>query len=449
VSGRRPPRTGVDGGRLWYPSPVVSRRAEVTRAGLMIGLLALLALTNRWLSWTAGMNLVRDGDELIYRQIALAAPGLPTVPLPNQNAQSFGPSYVVGLVAHALGLSVESAFRVMVIVVILGVCLALHVALRQLALSTPAYAVCLAVLILNTYALRYYLLALGSIQDLGFVLVLAVAVGAMASRRIAIVLPALVLASFTRQTALPLGLVFAWWALRGPGWREARAAVRAVRAIALAVAPVLGYLIVLALVASFSAPTTPGVAGLTVLGDFEHLPRRLGALIEHLGRVLNPLFAVLILMLVVLISERGSVPVARRDPRRRGTLRWIQSIPFEARATAAIGGVIALQPLFLNTTYSGHPERLAVLSLWPLTLSLGYLLAWREREGRQVSPATAAAVAVVLAVGSLQYLYTVVGPADALQGAVLQLVTAALAGMLLWRGWRPAGRQRSPQAVSR
>jgi hypothetical protein len=409
----------------------VVRRASFIRAAIVAGTLAVLALTNRWLSWTAGMGLVSGHDEGVYRQIALAVPGLPRVRLPNQNAQAFAPSYVVGLVAHGLGMSVESAFRVMVAVLILGICLALHLALGRARVSTPAYAVCMAVLILNTYALRYYLIASGSIEDLSFVLMLSVALGGMASRRFPIALIALGLASFTRQTALVLGLPLAWWALCGPGWREARAAVRWARAVALAVTPVAGYLIVLAVVSSFSAPTTPGLTGLTVLGDFEHLPRRLGALVEHLVRVLDPLFAVLVLIGVALMGQRG------------------RRIPFEVRGTAVVAAVIAVQPLLLNTTYSGHPGRLAVLSLWPLTLCLGYLLGWRERTGREVSPRTAVAIVVVLAVGSLQYLYTVVGPSDAPQGVVLQLMAAAAAGALLWQGWRPPGRQPSPQALSR
>jgi hypothetical protein len=47
---------------------------------------------------------------------------------------------------------------------------------------------------------------------------------------------------------------------------------------------------------------------------------------------------------------------------------------------------------------------------------------------------------LVLTVGSLQYLYTVVGPATAVAGGLLQLVAAIIVGWLLWgafQGRRP------------
>jgi len=64
---------------------------------------ALLALTNRWMSWSAGAKLVTARDEADYRTIALAAPGLPSGRLPNQHAQLFVLNYLVGLLHAATG----------------------------------------------------------------------------------------------------------------------------------------------------------------------------------------------------------------------------------------------------------------------------------------------------------------------------------------------------------
>lgn len=378
-----------------------------------------MAATNRWRSFSVGQRLVDAHDEYDYRTIALAAPHLPRVGVDNQHAQEFAPSYLVGLIAHGLGIGVDGVFRGAAIVVILGVCLALHCLLQRSGVSTPVYAVCMALLVLNAYSLRYYLIAPGYIGDIAFVLCVGLALNALLAGRYMPLLLALIAAVLTRQSALPLAVAVTWWVAWGAGWREATTAVRVARAAGVVIVTVATYTVILLVVSSFSIPDTPGIAGLTVLGDLEHLGANVGALAMHLLRVAHPLFAVICVSAAVLLLRRRSAE------NRLG-------ISFETIGCFVVGCAIAGQALLLNTHYSGHPERLTVLSLLPFIASVAYLLRDCERAGLRLLPRPAGVIVVVIGIGSLQYLFTSVGPSTAAEGVAVQLVAAMVAGGLVW-----------------
>jgi hypothetical protein len=403
---------------------------DVGRARLAItgGLLALLAATNRWQGWTAGWQLVDGHDEPIYKQMALAAPHLPTL-VPNQHAQEFPLVYLVGLAAHLLGVSVDYVFRAVAYGVIVAICLSLHRLLDRAGVRLSTYAVCMALLILNTYCLRYYLIVPGYFLDVTFVLAIGIALGALISERYWLVVAAIVLGVLARQTAVVTSLTLGWWVAFGPGWRDAGGLRRACRAIGAVAIPVVTYLALVRLSARFSAPDTPGIVGLTVIGDLEHLPSTLGALADHAVRVADGLFAVAGLTGVAILSRYRTGDRAR--------------LPFEFVGCSVVGWSIVLQALALNTSYSGHPERLTVLAMLPFVAAIGYLLREREQVGLVLPGSVAAVMIAVLTVGSLQYLYTVVGPSTAAQGAILQLVAAAVVSALLWRQFRANGLART------
>jgi hypothetical protein len=390
-----------------------------TRLGIVVGLLAILAATNRWLSWTAGIALVQGHDAPVYRQMALAAPHLPTGKVGNQHAQVFPLVYLVGLVAHIIGVNVDDVFRAVAVGVILAICLALHVALTRAQVNTPAYAVCMALFILNTYSLRYYLIVPGYFLDITFVLALAITLHGLITRRYWLALAGVVLATLTRQTALPMTLALAWWVVFGEGWRDASTAARVARGCAIIVVPVAVFVAMVAISAPFSYSDTPSIVGLTILGNLEQLPSTFGALVNHAVRVANSLFAVISLTGVTLLAWHRA--------------RVREKVPFEFIGCLVVGCSIALQAFLLNTNYSGHPERLTVLSLVSFVIGLAYLLRERERAGFKIPARTATLMIAILTVGSLQYLFTVVGPTTAQQGGVLQLVAAIVIGALLWR----------------
>jgi hypothetical protein len=387
------------------------------RLAIAGGLLAILAGTNQWLGWVAGWRLVSGHDEPIYKQMALAAPHLPRL-VPNQHAEEFPLVYVVGLISHVLGVNVDYVFRAVAYLVILGICVVLHALLTQARVSTPIWTLCMAVFVLNTYALRYYLIVPGYFLDVTFVLAIAIVLYALIGGRYWLAVAGIVLAALVRQTAVPTALALGWWVAFGREWRDAPNRTRAYRGVGIIVIPVAVYIALIKASASFAIPETPGIAGLTILGDLEHLPSTLGALAEHVVRVANSLFAV------------GSLTGVALYDRRRSGIR--AKLPFEFVGCFVVGCSIALQALALNTNYSGHPERLTVLSLVAFVTGLAYLMREREQSGFKLPGATAAAMVAVLAVGSLQYLFTWFGPSTAVEGAILQLVAAIVVGWLLW-----------------
>lgn len=396
------------------------RTLEGWRARLAIGagLLAILAATNRWEGWTAGWVLVQGHDEPIYKTIALAAPHLPPH-VPNQHAQEFPLVYLVGLAAHILGVNVDYVFRSVCYGVIIGICFALYALLKQARVGLGVYTVCMGVFILNTYTLRYYLIVPGYFLDVTFVLALAGALYAVISGRYWLAVAALVLAVLARQTALPTSLAFAWWVSFGAGWRDASTRTRLLRGVGIIAIPAAVFLALVKLSAPFSIPATPGIVGLTIIGDLEHLASQFGALVEHVVRVANGLFAVASLTTVAVLQR------LKQQIRRK--------LPPEFVGCSVVGWSIVLQALLLNTNYSGHPERLTVLSVIPFTVAAAYLLRDLEQVTGFVLPLrTAAIIVVVLAVGSLQYLFTTIGPSTAAQGVVLQFVAAVVLGVLLW-----------------
>jgi hypothetical protein len=400
------------------------------RAGITLGLLAILAATNHWTSWNGGIKLVTGRDAVFYKVMALAAPKLPPT-VPNQHAQEFPLVYVVGFVAHVLSVNVDYVFRATVFAVIAAIIVCLHRALKRSGVGLTVYALCMAVFILNTYSLRYYLIVPGYFLDLTFVLAIAIAIQGLIGGRYWVVVVGVVLATLARQSTLPASFAIAWWVAFGAGWRDAPGRLRAARAIAIVVLPVGLFLALVAISASFSESATPGVVGLTAISDLERLTSRIGALIEHWARVAHPLFSVASLTVVTLFARRRSGTRAKLPPEFVGCL--------------VVGGSIAVQPLLLSTTYDGHPERLTVLSLLPFVIGLAYLLRERELAGFLLPVRTVAVMIGVLAVGSLHYLFTSVGPATAVEGALLQLVAAIIVGAMLWltftgRLWPPQHR---------
>jgi hypothetical protein len=378
-------------------------------------LLATVAVTNRWLSFTAGFRLLRAHDEIDYRTIAVAAPHFPNVPVGEQHAQRFIPHYLVGLVARGLDANVDTVYLVAAILAALALSSLLAAAVSRIQLSLPAFAVCMAVFVLNAYTLRYYFLVPAELSDLLLVVGLMIALLGLIRGNYWIVVLGVAFATDARQTALPATLAVAYWLSFGPGWRDAASRVRAARALGALVTSAALYLVMVVATSSFSQSDTPGFAHLTVLADLERLPAGAGQLGQHVLRTFNALLAVLALLAAIALSRTR----ARRAAR----------LPFEFWGCLLLGVSVAAQPLVLSPGYAAHNEtRLAVQSLPFFVCALAY--AMQGYEGRFGAPLTAkaaAAILALLAVGSLHHLYTTIGASTASQTVAIQLVTALCA----------------------
>ena len=427
------------------PPPVAPRAGRDLRLPVVLALCLLVAATNRWMSWDAGIRLLTARDVGSYEAIARAAPGLPSRDLPAHHAERFPVHWVTGALSDLSGVPLHTLYRVLLVAAIAGTLVALHGVVNG-RLAVGAYALVFAAFLLDPYVLRYELLVPGMLADATFVLAVGVTIFGLARRRPWAVLGGIALATAARETALPAALVVIAWIALAPDWRALPRALRGGVAGGVAVVAAGIWAVTRAVAGGFSAPALPGVhdasavasgyslpaPSLSTLDDYTILGTLSapGTLAEHVARVATPLIMPAALVVAALV-------VARRMGVRPPVAFW---------ASLAMAASIVAQPLLVSpAVLSNNETRLAALGVLPLVAALALLLErigprLRERlQGRDL-----AGIGVVLAIGSLHHLYTVVGPTSASQIAPLQLVAGALAGWLLVRA---ATRQAPPAAA--
>ncbi|WP_249009698.1 hypothetical protein [Conexibacter sp. DBS9H8] len=414
--------------------PTRSRAWKWSAAAGAAAMLAFIAATNRWLGWAASLRLVQANDEHDYRRIAAAAPSLPHGGIQNQHGQRFVFHYLIGLIARGLGTGLPGTYTVITVLVVVALVGVLGLLLTQVGLSGPQWALCLAVFVLNTYSLRYYLIARGEVTDLIFDLGLALSLLGLFRRRWWVILAGTAVGALARQTELPAAVMVGVALLVWPGSGELTATLRWGRALAPGLLALIIYVLEVRVARGFSYNTTPSLLHFTVLAELGALPHSAGLLAQHLLRSVNGLAAVGAVLLAGLIVARAEIGLARL-----GAVFW---------ATLGVALAVAAQPLALSARYAEHNEtRLSVLGLGALVCAAAVLWHRLDPGGRRLRPGEAAVVVGVLGVGSLHHLYTVIGTADAVQTVVLQAVAALIVFGIVLRALHrtgPAANQPGP-----
>jgi hypothetical protein len=400
-------------------------------------LVGFIAATNRWLDWDDSLNLLSARDEFDYRAIADAAPHFPTTTLQNQHAQRFAFHYLLGLISRALETNVDHVYLVATVLTVLAAVGVLMYVLRTIGLSSGAAVLCLAVFILNTYSIRYYLIARGEVADLLLDLGVLISLSGLFARRYRLLLLGTVIGAAARQTELPAALALGVAGFLWPGSQELPLIRRGFRAALPGLIALVIYLTEIHVAASFSYDHTPGLKHFTVLGELTALPHGAGALAQHALRSLNGLFSIGSLLIIGLLA----------GPARR---RW-GAPGIEFWACLLVGLAIALQPLVLNAAYVDHNEtRLSVLGLGALVCALAVLLRRLEQRDRSLHPGVVLGLIAVLAVGSFHHLYTIVGTANATETVLLQAAVAVVVALGVRRGLGrspDAGEPTSPRVI--
>lgn len=386
-------------------------RPALAIVGLLLG---ILTATNRWMSWGAGLVYARANDEHAYLTIAHAAPGLPSARIADQHAQRWPLHWLVGALADVTGARPEVVYRWAALALALAVCVVLAAVLMRIGASTATGLLALAVFALNPYALRYYALAPGYLADLAFELGVAVLLLGLVTRRLGLVLGALVVGTLARQTMLPVALVVALWVALGPDWRALRPRARLAAGAATLALPLLAWLAVTRVAADFSRPSVP-LGRLTIVDHVLELPGSAGDLLGHLAHV-----AVVLLVVAGLLGAALWTTRARRLP----SSCWVAL----AIGLAIVAQAVALNPdpVFDDWTSYNEP-RLTALGLGALAVALA-------AARPAIRPGFAVLALGLLAVGSLHQSQTIAstgsaGATVALQGAVaLTLLGAALLG---------------------
>lgn len=393
-----------------------------------LGLLVFLGITNKWVSWHAAIYQYKSYDDTNYRLMAQAAPGLFHGTLPEWHAERFAVAWVVGVTAKVLGFSVVTSFRVWVILLILGTCIVLAELLVRMGLSLQASIVCMAALILNAYALRPYLLAPGSVDDLAFVFGATIAVRGLVLRSPASLLGGLLLATAARQTALPPAAVAAVAVAFDPAWRQRLDRWQMPFAALTIGLPLLAYGVIRVVSHPFAGPP-PSIDAMTLLGA----SLSLGALGQHFARCINVLLSVGALLLGALWLLRGT-PHGLRE--RRSPVPGPTAAIF---ACLGFGLAIIAQPAVMNPAWASYNEnRLSVMGLVPLAAALGLMIAKLERaRARQLSVGAASAMVGLLLLGSFHHISTVIGTANKGQTLVLEVLVALGLLVIMPRAFPP------------
>lgn len=397
--------------------PAVGHRLRAVlvdpRAVFLAAIFALLLVTN------AGFSRAPAGDALDYRRIALAAPGFPTEPVGSAYTARFFIHYLVGVLSKVTGFSVDRTYDIVLLVVIAAILAVVYNLLRGLAV--PDFAVCASLFVFNPYTLRPYMLQTGCVQDLVFVLGLAICMLGLRHQSRAQIVSGLLVAVLGRQTAVAVAPVAALWVLWGPSRRpvptqsESRSTRWATAAVVLLVT--VGVLAaVKRLTMSFTEYYEPSLLHNSVFNRLNDLPGAGSELISHFLRLGLPL-AVPLAALIGLITVVG----------------W-RSVPPACWASLAIVAAIVAQPSVTDPAFAGfqgNEQRLVALSVLPLVCAVADLFCvLRDRPHRRINVVV---ILGVLAVASVNHKSTAVGPHSLHQFLVLEGLAAIVVAALITR----------------
>jgi len=385
-------------------------------------LLAFVAVTNRWLGWNGGFDLVQANDERAYLKIAHAFPGLPDQEIADQHAQRWIVHWSIGGLADLFGTSPEVVYSWVAALLAIAACAILLAVLIRLGVSTAAAAIALGIVVLGPYAFRFYVFAPGYLADLVFYVALAAVLLGAVRRSLAIVLVGLVVGVLARQTMLFVMPVMAVWIALASDWRRSDGR-RAWGATAAAVVlPLLAFVLAKQGASSFAMHGFP-ITRLTILDTVGDLPGTASDLGNHITHTAIVPIVVTCLLVATLTSL---------DPRR---------LPADFWGPLAIGGAIVFQTFALNPDpiaydYSSTNEpRLASMALPAFAIALA--VARRNVEAlseaaRENAAALVLLVLPLLALASLHQKFTVISTGSAVVTFATQVVVGAALFAAVW-----------------
>src|SRR6266581_704856 len=351
----------------------------------MLGL--FLAGTNRWMSWDDGIGFLQANDVRSYETIAQAAPLFPSRQIPLHTLYRFAWAALILLTLYAI-----------------------HQALVALQIDPTAYRLCLALFLTNPYALRYYAIVPGMLQDLVFVFGTAVVWLGLVRTSGSLVVAGTLVAALGRQTAVMLVPAIGAWMFWSTAWRARSARERMLWAILPGVAAGVCYVATSRVVRSFALPSlnVDYLVGLLVWvkgGDFAWV-----TLGELCLRAAVP-FAVSVAVVLGLVASA----------QRKSRSAW--PLPREVWLCLFFMMMIAAQPILAGPKITGqNASRLSALGLVYAVGMVAY--AYRSIQPAWSSPRRIVLGAILL-LSSLHHAYSVWGPQDARQFALAQFALAA------------------------
>jgi hypothetical protein len=351
-------------------------------------LFGFLLLTNRYLSCDEAIQILQANDICSYLEIAKAAPGFPssTTQIPFHRAQRWIVPFLVGILAKASGVSVESLFWGVALFSLLFIVRELFKLLDFWEIPEEHSLLCLAMVLWHPWMSRYYLAApVMASTDLIFCAGLICMLRGLATQRIPSVVAGAVLGLIGKQTMIFLlpGILF--WLLTDKDRQKYPLKKR------MAVSGVLG--IVMACVLALTAWganrfVDAGMdAGVHIFGIIPWVPYQFSfkAMIEFVVRGIFPL----LLPIGILAGLHIGKPSL---PSRAYVRCWI------------FAGLICAQPFMASPDeYGMSITRLNSFALLPLLLAVALQL---KQIQLRLSPATTLLCGAIIAASSLHHKVT-------------------------------------------
>jgi hypothetical protein len=381
----------------------------------LILLIVLFAATTPWVSWKGGIALTGASDVQVYEILARAAPSFPKEVVGSAYTDRYFVHWFIGTISAVSGLPLSWIYRATCALLLSILITVIWAVFKRLDVFGWPRRLCLALVILNPYALRIYAIVPGMIADLVFQTGLVLAMLGTISRRFVVLLTGVLVASLARQTILVAAPVIALWLLLDAR-RQPRPWPRRVTALTVMLLPIAVLFAVRQVTKSFTDPFSPNFPEDTIIPLIASLPTSASALSDHILRVSASLILAVSMLIVSLLIQR----------------QQLGSLPLAALMSALVGASVICQPLGIGPSFpgfSGNEPRLSALGLIPMVVCLGVLLG----SGRLRSWTTTKGLTLVMlvAAGSLHHIYTVIGPANVRQFIAVQVAAAVISTALL------------------
>jgi hypothetical protein len=357
-------------------------------------LILFLLGTNKWMNPQQGRLYLQAGDIDFYMKIAEAAPLRPNSLMEFHHGQRFFSHYVIGILSKVFHLDLLLAYQ---LTAWLMMGLILWIAwkiLDALKLQPNLKIFSIALLILNPYTFRYYLIVPTMASDLLFILGMAITTWGICQNRFEKIWFGMIIALLGRQSAvLALPGVALWNFVQ---YRKMKSVLFWASFGGL-------YLFILSWIKPFTTPATVGpfVGGLLILLnplEYHHLP-------EHYVRAIISYFALIALM--------GMAFIYNKKP----------TLTFFACFLMAAG--LIFQPMAGHYAVIGqNASRLGSLGFIPFWVALASIMKEIPLTHKRWFEG---AFIFILMIGSLHHMYSIINHLNSLQFAWLELMTTLLA----------------------
>jgi hypothetical protein len=390
-----------------------------TRLVSTLLLCTILLVTNRWLSFQEGLDIAKAADTISYMAIAKAAPALPSEMFAQNHTMRLVPSWIVGTVAHGIGISEERMFLLLTVLVCAAIVAVVHRLLQHIGLHDAQYTLCMALVVLNPYTFRYYLAVPAMVADMVFVLGLASVLLGLLRVQPVVVLAGGIVAAIGRQNALVFLPAVLLWLWVGNGWKERSTVQRGLWSMAYLAAVMVPYSMISSIVAPFSQKTSMEAKALT--GIFLWLgsdaPHKATMLAEYMVRMNICLVFPVFITFALFLAKRGAFTTFTAFVQNLPREMWLALLVFAALyGFALLGG--PEEYMTGVTRYVSHAFLALIIVFAVILRQVGAV--------QHIRTTVAVVVGLCVVAGSLHHLTTIIG-SNSDKASVFAVLHAAMA----------------------